>query len=48
MDQPAASWEDKPTVFTGTVNRPITGMYVTLWQRLPGPTWVRRAATRTT
>ncbi|GAA1116401.1 hypothetical protein GCM10009630_12560 [Kribbella jejuensis] len=47
LDQPAASWEDKPTVFTGKISRPITGSYITLWQRVPGA-WVLRGSTRTT
>jgi len=47
LNQPAASWEDRPTVFTGTISKPITGSYITLWQRASG-TWVLRAATRTT
>ncbi|TDX03758.1 M15 family metallopeptidase [Kribbella sp. VKM Ac-2566] len=47
LDQPAASWEDKPTVFTGKISQPITGSYITLWQRVPGA-WVLRASTRTT
>ncbi|MDX3004620.1 M15 family metallopeptidase [Kribbella solani] len=47
LDQPAASWEDGPTVFTGKLSKPITGSYVTLWQRVPGA-WVLRASTRTT
>ncbi|WP_350278115.1 M15 family metallopeptidase [Kribbella sp. HUAS MG21] len=47
LDQPAASWEDRPTVFTGKISQPITGSYITLWQRVPGA-WVLRAATRTT
>jgi hypothetical protein len=48
LDQPAPSWEDRPTVFTGKTSKPMTGLYITLWQRLPGPTWVLRASTRTT
>ncbi|WP_134128605.1 M15 family metallopeptidase [Kribbella pratensis] len=47
LDQPAASWEDKPTVFAGKISQPITGSYITLWQRVPGA-WVLRASTRTT
>jgi hypothetical protein len=47
LDQPAASWEDKPTIFTGKISQPITGSYITLWQRVPGA-WVLRASTRTT
>ncbi|HEY3558073.1 MAG TPA: M15 family metallopeptidase [Kribbella sp.] len=47
LDQPAASWEDRPTVFTGLISRAITGSYITLWQRVPGA-WVLRASTRTT
>jgi hypothetical protein len=47
LDQPAASWEDRPTVFTGKISQPITGSYITLWQRVPGA-WVLRASTRTT
>jgi hypothetical protein len=47
LDQPAASWEDKPTVFTGKISQPITGSYITLWQRVPGA-WVLRGSTRTT
>jgi hypothetical protein len=47
LDQPPASWEDKPTVFTGKISKPITGSYITLWQRVPGA-WVLRASTRTT
>ncbi|HEY3514187.1 MAG TPA: M15 family metallopeptidase [Kribbella sp.] len=47
LDQPAASWEDKPTVFTGKISKPITGSYITLWQRVPGA-WVLRGSTRTT
>jgi hypothetical protein len=47
LNQPAASWEDKPTVFTGKISKPITGSYITLWQRVPGA-WVLRASTRTT
>ena len=47
LDQPAASWEDKPTVFTGKISKAITGSYITLWQRVPGA-WVLRGSTRTT
>jgi hypothetical protein len=47
LDQPAPSWEDRPTVFTGRISQPITGSYITLWQRVPGA-WVLRAHTRTT
>ncbi|MGW7680405.1 M15 family metallopeptidase [Kribbella sp. NPDC054772] len=47
LDQPAASWEDRPTVFTGKISQAITGSYITLWQRVPGA-WVLRASTRTT
>lgn len=47
LNQPAASWEDKPTVFTGKISQPITGSYITLWQRVPGA-WVLRGSTRTT
>ncbi|MGZ0147939.1 M15 family metallopeptidase [Kribbella sp. WER1] len=47
LDQPAPSWEDRPTVFTGRISKPITGSYVTLWQRVPGA-WVLRGSTRTT
>lgn len=47
LNQPAATWEDRPTVFTGKISKPITGSYITLWQRVPGA-WVRRASTRTT
>jgi hypothetical protein len=46
LDQPAAAWEDLPTVFGGKINRPFAGLYVTLWQRVPGA-WVLRATTRT-
>ncbi|MGW6276746.1 M15 family metallopeptidase [Kribbella sp. NPDC055071] len=46
LDQPAAAWEDLPTVFAGKVNRPFAGFPVTLWQRVPGA-WVLRATTRT-
>jgi hypothetical protein len=48
LDQPAASWEDRPTVFTGKTSNAMTGLFISLWQRLPGPTWVLRAYTRTT
>jgi hypothetical protein len=34
-------------VFTGKISKPITGSYITLWQRVPGA-WVLRASTRTT
>jgi len=34
-------------VFTGKISQPITGSYITLWQRVPGA-WVLRASTRTT
>ncbi|GAA3149523.1 hypothetical protein JOF29_006789 [Kribbella aluminosa] len=47
LAQPAASWEDRPTVFTGKISKPVTGSYVTLWQRVPGA-WVLRGSTRTT
>jgi hypothetical protein len=47
LDKPAASWEDRVTVFTGKISQPITGSYITLWQRVPGA-WVLRASTRTT
>ena len=47
LDQPAAAWEDKPTAFTGKISKPITGSYITLWQRVPGA-WVLRGSTRTT
>jgi hypothetical protein len=46
LDQPAAAWEDLPTVFAGKINRPFAGFPVTLWQRVPGA-WVLRATTRT-
>ncbi|TDD13851.1 M15 family peptidase [Kribbella turkmenica] len=47
LDKPAASWEDRVTVFTGRISRPITGSYITLWQRVPGA-WVLRGSARTT
>ncbi|WP_238163380.1 M15 family metallopeptidase [Kribbella capetownensis] len=47
LNQPAASWEDRPIVFTGKISKPITGSYITLWQRV-STTWVLRGATRTT
>ncbi|TCC57767.1 M15 family peptidase [Kribbella pittospori] len=47
LNQPAASWEDRPVVFTGAISKPITGSYITLWQSVSG-SWVLRGATRTT
>src|SRR5262245_59492406 len=44
LNQPAASWEDRPIVFTGTISKPVTGSYITLWQRV-STTWVLRGAT---
>ena len=34
-------------MFTGKISKPITGSYLTLWQRVPGA-WVLRASIRTT
>ncbi|GAA1613797.1 hypothetical protein GCM10009789_79960 [Kribbella sancticallisti] len=46
LDQPAATWEDRPITFTGRIGTGLVNSYVTLWQNL-STGWVMRAATRT-
>jgi hypothetical protein len=46
LDQPAATWEDRPITFSGKLGTGAATIYLTLWQHL-STGWVMRTATRT-
>jgi hypothetical protein len=47
LDQPAASWEDRPLTFTGKLSNGATDWYISLWQALPSG-WTLRSSTKST
>ncbi|WP_237744936.1 M15 family metallopeptidase [Kribbella catacumbae] len=46
LDQPAATWEDRPITFTGRLETGLVNSYLTLWEQL-STGWVLRGSTRT-
>ena len=46
LNQPAATWEDRPITFTGRLETGLVNSYLTLWENL-STGWVLRGSTRT-
>ncbi|MEU4394012.1 M15 family metallopeptidase [Kribbella sp. NPDC023855] len=46
LNQPAATWEDRPITFTGRLETGLVGSHLSLWEKLSSG-WVMRAKTRT-